>query len=154
MSSNTYLPELAQAEAPLSDEELGILRKQYLDEGDYVCVQTKFNYSWGLIKSLSNDDQQLGVRLLTEVFKDNPNRRRECLYYLSMGNFKLGDFTTARKYCDILLSKEPRNAQAIRLRQMIEDRLAKEGLIGVAIIGGVVAVGATVLGVLMRHRRN
>jgi fission 1 protein len=98
-------------------------------------------------------DQQQGVQLLTQVFKDAPQRRRECLYYLSVGSFKLGDYTNARKYCDILLEIEPSNRQAVHLRQTIEDRLSKEGMIGIAIVGGVLAVGVALVGSLMRHRR-
>lgn len=42
-----------------------MLRKQYEAEGQFVGVQTKFNYAWGLIKSDKRTEQQLGVRLLT-----------------------------------------------------------------------------------------
>ena len=48
-------------------------------------------------------DEKLGVQLLTQLFKDCPPRGRECLYYLAVGGFKLGDYTNARKYCDIVL---------------------------------------------------
>lgn len=42
-----------------------MLRKQYEGEGQFVGVQTKFNYAWGLIKSEKRQEQQLGVKLLT-----------------------------------------------------------------------------------------
>lgn len=100
-----------------------VLRDQYEQEGEYVSLQAKFNYAWGLIKSKRVADQQEGVRLLTQVFKDAPQRRRETLYYLSIGSFKLGDYTNARKYCDILLEYEPDNRQVTQLRQAIEDKL-------------------------------
>lgn len=45
-------------------------------------MQTKFNYAWGLIKSNKREEQQDGVRLLSEIFRASPERRRECLYYL------------------------------------------------------------------------
>lgn len=102
-----------------------VLRDQYEQEGEYVSLQVRFNYAWGLIKSKRVSDQQEGVKLLTQVFKDAPQRRRECLYYLSVGSFKLGDYTNARKYCDILLEYEPDNRQVTQLRQAIEDKLNK-----------------------------
>lgn len=111
--------------SPLSDAELKVLRDQYEQEGEYVSLQVRFNYAWGLIKSNRVSDQQEGVKLLTQVFKDAPQRRRECLYYLSVGSFKLGDYTNARKYCDILLEYEPDNRQVTQLRQAIEDKLNK-----------------------------
>lgn len=51
--------------SPLKEAELAVLRKQYEGEGQFVGVQTKFNYAWGLIKSDKRQEQQLGVRLLT-----------------------------------------------------------------------------------------
>jgi len=32
--------------SPLKPEELQVLRAQYEKEGDYVGVQTKFNFAW------------------------------------------------------------------------------------------------------------
>lgn len=49
-----------------------MLRKQYEGEGQFVGVQTKFNYAWGLIKSEKRQEQQLGVKLLTGQTPDGP----------------------------------------------------------------------------------
>lgn len=80
-------------------------------------------------------EQQEGVRLLTEIFRTTPERRRECLYYLALGNFKLGNYAEARRYNDLLLDKEPGNLQAGSLRTLIDEKVAREGMYGVAIIG-------------------
>lgn len=90
-----------------------------------MSQQTKFNYSWGLVKSSKVSDQQLGVELLTELFKEARDRRRECLYYLALGCYKLGDYSNARKYSDILLESVPGDHQAIQLRQIIEDKISQ-----------------------------
>lgn len=119
-----------------------------------MSLQTRFNYAWGLIKSNAVNDQQLGVKILADLFKDAPERRRECLYYLSIGCFKLNDYSNARKYADILLELEPQNRQAGQLRQIIEDRLAKEGLIGVAITSTVVAAAAAAIALFVRNQRR
>lgn len=149
--SNT---DLVDIESPLSDEELYVLSQQYNNEGDFVSVQTRFNYAWGLIKSRKVEDQQLGVQILAQVYKDTPSRRRECLYYLAIGSYKLGEYTDARKYCDLLLQIEPDDPQSAKLRQIIEDKLAKEGMIGIAIVGGVIAVGAAVLGAVLSQKKR
>ena len=99
----------------------------------------------GLIKSTARGDQQEGVRLLTEIYRQAPERRRECLYYLALGNFKLGSYAEARRYNDLLLDLEPGNLQATSLHDLIEDKVQKEGLMGMAIVGGI-AVGVGVLG--------
>ncbi|OJJ47210.1 hypothetical protein ASPZODRAFT_15887 [Penicilliopsis zonata CBS 506.65] len=146
MGSN--LPYAADAESPLRPAELQVLRAQYEKEGDYVGIQTKFNYAWGLIKSNARPEQQEGVRLLSEIFRAAPERRRECLYYLALGNYKLGNYGEARRYNDLLLEHEPANLQAGSLRSLIDDKVSKEGLVGIAIIGGL-AVAAGVVGSLV-----
>ncbi|KAK2746790.1 mitochondrial membrane protein [Myotisia sp. PD_48] len=150
----TNLPYAADAESPLKPAELQVLRAQYEKEGDYVGVQTKFNYAWGLIKSNNRPEQQEGVRLLSEIFRTAPERRRECLYYLALGNYKLGNYGEARRYNDLLLDHEPENLQAASLRSLIDDKVAKEGLVGVAILGGVAVAAGLVGGLIMKSARR
>lgn len=106
------------------------------------------------MKSDSRHDQQTGVRLLSEIFRVSPERRRECLYYLALGNYKLGNYGEARRYNDLLLDKEPMNLQAADLRRLIDDKVAKEGLMGVAIISGIAIAAGVVGGILFRGRRR
>ncbi|KAL2267485.1 hypothetical protein VTJ83DRAFT_4762 [Remersonia thermophila] len=147
----TQLPYAIDAETPLNPAELAVLRAQYEKEGDMVGVQTKFNYAWGLVKSNVRQDQHLGVMLLSEIFRTSPERRRECLYYLALGNYKLGNYGEARRYNDLLLEREPGNLQASNLRSLIDDKVAKEGMVGVAIVSGVAVVAGIVGGVLLRN---
>ncbi|KAF7511954.1 mitochondrial membrane protein [Endocarpon pusillum] len=149
-----HLPYAADAESPLKPSELQVLRAQYEKEGEFVGVQTKFNYAWGLIKSNARVEQQEGVRLLADIFRTAPERRRECLYYLALGNFKLGNYAEARRYNDLLLDKEPGNLQAESLRTLIDDRVSKEGLMGVAIVGGIAVAAGIVGGLLMKNSRR
>ncbi|RPA94498.1 mitochondrial fission 1 protein [Choiromyces venosus 120613-1] len=135
---------------PLKEAELQVLRNQFEKEGQFVGVQTKFNYAWGLIKSDKRVEQQLGVRLLTDIFRDHSERRRECLYYLALGNYKLGNYAEARRYNDRLLENEPANLQSQSLRGLIDDKVAKEGMLGVAIISGVALAAGLVGSALWR----
>jgi len=88
------------------------------------------------------------VRLLTDIYRNSPERRRECLYYLALGNYKLGNYADARKYNELLLGLEPENLQAGSLKGLIDDKVAKEGMMGVAIVGGL-AVAAGLVGSLL-----
>lgn len=108
----------------------------------------------GLIKSNVRSEQQEGVILLSQIFRTAQERRRECLYYLALGNFKLGNYADARKYNDALLDHEPGNLQAASLRQLIEDKVAKEGLMGVAIVGGVALAAGLIGGFLVKGSRR
>ncbi|KAI4162497.1 MAG: hypothetical protein LQ342_003912 [Letrouitia transgressa] len=141
-------------DSPLKPEELEVLRAQYEKEGYYVGVQTKFNYAWGLIKSASRNEQQQGVHLLSEIFRNAPERRRECLYYLALGHYKLGNYAEARRYNDLLLDHEPGNLQAESLRTLVDEKVAKEGLIGVAIVGGMAVAAGVVGGMLFRGTKK
>lgn len=88
--------------------------------------------------------------MLSEIFRSSPDRRRECLYYLALGNYKLGNYAEARRYNDSLLEIEANNLQAQSLKGLIEDKVAKEGLYGVAIVGGLAVAAGVVGGLLMR----
>lgn len=112
-----------------------------------VCLQ-------GLIKSNQRGEQQEGVRLLSEIFRNSRERRRECLYYLALGNYKLGNYAEARRYNELLLELEPANLQAGSLKSLIDDKVAKEGLVGVAIVGGIAVAAGIVGSILMRGARR
>ena len=60
----------------------------------------------------------------------------------------MGNYAEARRYNDSLLSIESGNLQAASLRGLIDDKVAKEGLVGVAIVSGV-AIAAGVIGSLI-----
>ncbi|KAF9583816.1 mitochondrial membrane protein [Lunasporangiospora selenospora] len=150
--AESNLPSMSDADTCLSDSQLEVLRKQYVREGEYVTEQTRFNYAWGLIKSKNRREQTQGVLLLTDIYREVPDRRRECLFYLALGHFKLGNYNDARKFNESLLEFEPTNGQALALRREIDDRVAQEGYIGMAIVGGVVAVGTLVLTALLKKK--
>lgn len=85
---------------------------------------------------------------MSEIYRNAPERRRECLYYLALGNYKLGNYADARRYNELLLGLEPQNLQASSLKGLIDDKVNKEGLMGAAIVGGL-AVAAGIVGSLI-----
>ncbi|GAC92876.1 hypothetical protein PHSY_000434 [Pseudozyma hubeiensis SY62] len=124
------LPYAADAETSLSPSELQVLKSQYETElaAGHVTTQTKFNYAWGLVKSKQRAEMSIGVGLLTEIYRADPPRRRECLYYLSLGHYKMGNYDEARRF--------------------------NEGYIGMALIGGAAAVASIAIAGLMRRGRR
>ncbi|GBE86589.1 mitochondrial fission 1 protein [Sparassis latifolia] len=150
---STELPYAADAEVSLSYDELEVLRIQFQKEvaQSHVTVQTKFNYAWGLVKSPVHDHQVEGVRLLQDIYRTEPSRRRECLYYLALGHYKMGNYEEARKFNSLLMEKEPTNLQAQSLAMLIDKRVARDGYIGMAIAGGVAALGTLLVASLVRR---
>jgi hypothetical protein len=53
----------------------------------------------------------------------------------------------------LLMEREPNNQQAQSLNQLIEKGVAREGYIGMALMGGAAALGGVVLAGLLRRRR-
>ena len=88
------------------------------------------------------------MRLLSEIYKHAKERRRECMYYMGLGNYRLGNYAEARRMNDALLSLEPANLQAASLRDLIDEKVQREGLMGVAIVSGA-ALAAGVIGSLI-----
>jgi len=149
----TEVPYAADAEISLTFDELDVLRIQYEKEltQAHVSIQTKFNYAWGLVKSPRREHQVEGVRLLQDIYRSEPGRRRECLYYLALGQYKMGNFDEARKFNALLLDKEPTNLQAQSLEQLISQGVAKDGYIGMALAGGAAAVATLLIAGLVRR---
>lgn len=155
MSKVNYLPTLEDASEPLMPQQLEILRQQVISEGgDDATIQSRFNYAWGLIKSCDMNDERLGIKILTDIYKESPNRRRECLYYLTIGCYKVNEFTMAKRYVDALYEHEPNNKQVQMLKNMVEDKIQRETVKGIAIGAGIIAGVATVIGIVSRSRRR
>ncbi|KAJ2801050.1 mitochondrial membrane protein [Coemansia helicoidea] len=147
-----YLPYAADAEQSLTADELLVLQRQYERELPRARVQTKFNYAWGLIKSAARNEQRAGVRLMHEIYDEHAERKRECMYYLAIGYYKMGEHRNARVYIEQLLALEPTNAQARSLHGLIDDKVARDGLIGLAVSGGVVALAGLAIAALFRKK--
>ncbi|KAI8848080.1 mitochondria fission 1 protein [Chytridium lagenaria] len=146
------LPYILEAQTPLSPQELETLAQAFENEkmSGTVRPQTKFDYAWALVRSNIKTHQEEGVKLLLEIYRENPTRRRECLYYLSLGNYKLGNYRDGRKFNETLLQMEPRNPQALQLRKLIDEKVRSEGLVGMAIVGAAVATFGVLVAGLVR----
>jgi fission 1 protein len=66
----------------------------------------------------------------------------------------LGNYAEARRYNDLLLDLEPGNLQAESLRQLVDEKVQREGLVGVAIVGGLAVAAGVLGGLLVRGARG
>lgn len=143
---------LEEVNEPIAPEQLQILRNQVESEHP-PSPQSLFNYAWALLKTDNHKAQRQALDILATLYRDVPSLRRDSLYYLALGSVKIGEFTNARRYAESLLEKEPENTQFRALKQAIDDQVTQDGLIGLGIAGGVLAVGLGVMGAMMRKRR-
>ncbi|KND00288.1 uncharacterized protein SPPG_04617 [Spizellomyces punctatus DAOM BR117] len=147
------LPHVREAEISLSEDELNLLRDNYRSEGAKPRPQTRFNYAWALVRSRTRPDQEEGLQLLHQMYSELPSRRRECLYYLALGEYKLQNYKNARKYNQTLLEHEPHNSQALELERIINRKIKREGFVGMAILFVTVLTVGLVTAVVVKRRQ-
>jgi fission 1 protein len=82
-----------------------------------------------------------------------PDYRREALYYQSLGHYILTDYSNSRHVILVLLAEHPQDRQGLDLKRLIEEQTAKDGALGMAVLGGVVGAAVLVGSVLLKARR-
>lgn len=124
----------------VAPEDLLKFEKKYNNEllKGAVSRETKFEYAWCLIRSKYTDDIRKGIVLLEElVQKATKDDSRDFLFYLAVAYYRLKEYERALKYIRTLLKNEPGNKQALELEKLIDKALKKDGLVGMAIVGGI-----------------
>ncbi|XP_069845335.1 mitochondrial fission 1 protein isoform X1 [Dipodomys merriami] len=143
----------------VSVEDLKKFEKKFQSEqaAGSVSKSTQFEYAWCLVRSKYNDDIRRGIALLegshcvaglelmilfisllsTELLpKGSKEEQRDYVFYLAVGNYRLKEYEKALKYVRGLLQTEPQNNQAKELERLIDKAMKKDGLVGMAIVGG------------------
>lgn len=87
----------------------------------------------------------LSAELLTKGSKEE---QRDYVFYLAVGNYRLKEYEKALKYVRGLLQTEPQNNQAKELERLIDKAMKKDGLVGMAIVGGMALGVAGVAGLI------
>lgn len=103
--------------------------------------------SWALVHSRQPENVNRGIAML-EASLDNsssPLQMREKLYLLAVGHYRSGDYSKSRLLLEQCLEIAPDWRQAQALKKTVEDRTAKDGVIGIGI--AVAAVGLLVGGI-------
>ncbi|MBN3314803.1 FIS1 protein, partial [Atractosteus spatula] len=132
--------EPGEAGSGITADELRKFEKKYnaeLAKGS-VSKDTKFEYAWCLVRSKYTDDIRKGIGHLEElVLKCTKDDQRDYLFYLAVANYRLKEYEKGLKYIRTLLKKEPGNTQALELEKLIDKAMKKDGLVGMAIVGGI-----------------
>ncbi|KAK3002263.1 hypothetical protein RJ639_020394 [Escallonia herrerae] len=83
---------------------------------------------------------------------NSPLQRREKLYLLAVGYYRSGDFSRSRQLLQECLEIAPDWRQALSLQKTVEDRITKDGVIGIGITA--TAVGLIVGGIAAAFARK
>ncbi|KAL4035074.1 hypothetical protein IC575_003748 [Cucumis melo] len=91
--------------------------------------------SWALVHSRQPEDVHRGIAMLEAAISgdDSPLKMREKLYLLAVGYFRSGDYSRSRELVEECLTIAPDWRQAMTLKKSIEDRITKDGVIGIGI---------------------
>lgn len=109
---------------------------------DELKSESIMRLSWALVHSRQAEDVQRGIAMLEASLANtgSPLQKREKLYLLAVGYYRSGDYTRCRQLLDKCLEIAPDWRQAITLKKTVEDRIAKDGVIGIGITATVVGL--------------
>lgn len=68
----------------------------------------------------------------------------DCLYYMAVGYYRLDDVVQSRRALDRLLKVSPNDRRAISLLDIVEDKITKDGVIGISIVSGIAVVAGLI----------
>eukprot|EP00038_Savillea_parva_P007283 m.169034 g.169034 ORF g.169034 m.169034 type:complete len:131 (-) comp13039_c0_seq1:260-652(-) len=85
------------------------------------------------------------------IYTSGGNEHRVLLRAAALGHYYLGQYKFARERAHQLVDLDPTNTNALELKDMIEEAIDKDGKIGLAIVGGVVAATAATVALLWRR---
>lgn len=99
---------------------------------------------YALVHSRQPDDVQRGIAMLEASLTntDSPLQTREKMYLLAVGYYRSGEFAKSRQLVEQCLEIAPDWRQALFLKKTIEDRITKDGAIGIGITATVVGLVA------------
>ncbi|KAH7542210.1 mitochondrial fission 1 protein A [Ziziphus jujuba] len=103
---------------------------------DELLKECIMRLSWALVHSRFPEDVQRGIAMLEASVANSdtsPLQLREKLYLLAVGYYRSGDYTRSRELVEQCLMIAPDWRQAQTLKATLEDRIKRDGVIGIGI---------------------
>ncbi|KAI3968160.1 hypothetical protein MKX01_018463 [Papaver californicum] len=125
------------------------------DTSDEAKNESIMRLSWALVHSGQPEDVQRGIAMLEASLAGalTPLQKREKLYLLSVGYYRSGDYSKSRQLLDRCLEIAPDFRQALSLKKTVEDRIAKDGVIGIGIAATAVGLLAGGIAAAVARKR-
>ncbi|KAK9125089.1 hypothetical protein Scep_013935 [Stephania cephalantha] len=133
--------------------------REIVEAGDDVTDEVKqesiMRLSWALVHSRQPDDVQRGIAMLDASLASavSPLQKREKLYLLAVGFYRSGDYSRSRQLLERCLEIAPDWRQALTLKKTVEDRIAKDGVIGIGIAATAVGLLAGGLAAALARKK-
>ncbi|KAK9289933.1 hypothetical protein L1049_008095 [Liquidambar formosana] len=104
-------------------------------DSDELKSESLMRLSWALVHSRQAEDIQRGIAMLEASLHNTgtPLQKREKLYLLAVGFYRSGEYSRSRQLLERCLEIAPDWRQALSLKKTVEDRIAKDGVIGIGI---------------------
>ncbi|KAJ4836107.1 Mitochondrial fission 1 protein A [Turnera subulata] len=104
-------------------------------DSDELKSESIMRLSWALVHSRQPEDVQRGIAMLEASLANSspPLQQREKIYLLAVGYYRSGEYSKSRHLVEQCLEIAPDWRQALVLKKTIEDRVAKDGIIGIGI---------------------
>ncbi|XP_057982183.1 mitochondrial fission 1 protein A [Malania oleifera] len=124
---------------PWSDGDIISGCEREIGEAEGVSDEQKsesiMRLSWALVHSRQPEDVQRGIMMLEAQLANtsSPLQKREKLYLLAVGYYRSSEYSRSRQLVEQCLEIAPDWRQALTLKKTIEDRIAKDGVIGIGI---------------------
>ncbi|XP_027102741.2 mitochondrial fission 1 protein A-like [Coffea arabica] len=114
------------------EREVAEAEKGSTDELKSECIM---RLSWALVHSKRPEDVQRGIAMLEASLSGSgsPLQTRERIYLLAVGYYRSGDYTRSRQLVERCLEVAPDWRQALSLKKTIEEKITKDGVIGMGI---------------------
>jgi fission 1 protein len=87
------LPTLNEAYEPVDASQLAFLQTSCNSQPN---AQNTFNYAWALLRSTHRHHIQSSIQVFEEMSSKYPARATECLYFLALAEYKLGNYQVSR----------------------------------------------------------
>jgi len=78
----------------------------------YVTQKAQFEYAWCLVRSKYSADIRKGILLLEDLYSNHDTEKRDCLYYLAIGNARI-KVRCIRNQCVKLCYKAVSNIRSV-----------------------------------------
>ncbi|PSR86790.1 Mitochondrial fission 1 protein like [Actinidia chinensis var. chinensis] len=134
------------------EREVAEAEKGSSDEFRSECIM---RLSWALVHSRRPEDVQRGIAMLEASLDgiSSPLEMRERIYLLAVGYYRSGDYSRSRQLVERCLEMAPDWRQAITLKKAIEDRIKKDGVIGIGIAATAVGLLAGGLAAALSRKK-